>query len=189
MNILCVDSTSSELVIAIKSGDKDYFYVSPPDGKKHNKILLPEMENLLNVANLDIADIDCYGVVVGPGSFTGIRIGVATINALAKANNKKLVTITSLETLFDKEDTLALLDCKNNNYYAGLKIADEISYLALTKDEVDAYSIKKVYYTSAMPETMLKMCYDKVLKADFTKQAKPFYLKVSSAERETGIIC
>lgn len=94
---LIVDTSSEELkVILVKN--KDYA-INKETGVKHLEHLLPEIDRLLCENKKKIEDIDCFGVVVGPGSFTGIRIGVATIKAFCSVFDKKIVAINMLDLL------------------------------------------------------------------------------------------
>ena len=81
------------------------------------------VDSVLERAKLSIRDIDAFAVTNGPGSFTGIRIGVSTIKAFLDATGKKAVGITSLEGLAYnvQEDGIicSLIDAKNNNVYCG----------------------------------------------------------------------
>ncbi len=68
-------------------------------GLTHSQTLLPLVQNALSAANLQISDIDIFAVSYGPGSFTGIRIGVAAIKGMALANNKPCYGISTLEAM------------------------------------------------------------------------------------------
>lgn len=65
----------------------------------HGETLLPHVAKVLELAGLPLADIDALAVGIGPGSFTGVRIGVATAKGLALAQQKPLVGVTSLRVL------------------------------------------------------------------------------------------
>ena len=67
--------------------------------KTHSAHLLPMIEQMLSAAGFTFPDIDCFACGVGPGSFTGVRIGVTTIKGFAQALDKPVVTADSLETL------------------------------------------------------------------------------------------
>lgn len=182
MNILCIDTSSDNIALALKSGNNEpQYFIGSDDKKKHNSVLLTYIESFLQQNFLDIDDIDIFGVVVGPGSFTGIRVGVATANALALGGDKKIVQITSLEQLAD--NNMVLLDCKHDNFYCGIFVNDKTEYKALTKAQIEEYKLNICYLEGVYPEKMLSKCLEKV-DNDFVTQAKPFYLKASSAERE-----
>ncbi len=186
MNILCVDTSAENIALALQiKGKEPKYFVGCDDKKKHNSVLLNYIEKLLCESGVKIEDIDVLGVVSGPGSFTGIRVGVATVNAFALANDKKIVEITSLEQL-SNGNNMVLLDCKHNNYYCGIFDKGSIEYLALTKSQTEAYSLEKCFLEGVYPKLMLKKCLEKANESLFVAQARPFYLKASSAERENG---
>ena len=102
------------------------------DENTHSVKLMPLVDKLLKENNTNINDIDLFACDIGPGSFTGIRIGVSTIKAFLDVTNKKAVGVTSLEILAEtvQEDGIicSLIDAKNKNVYLGLfeKIENEL---------------------------------------------------------------
>ncbi len=188
VNIFCLDTSTEQIVMAIKIGDKEDFYVGEKGSKKHNSVLLSEIDAFLSKNEIDLSDIDVFGVAVGPGSFTGIRVAVATINAFALALNKKIVSVTTLELAANEKNVMTLLDCRHDNFYCGI-FSDKVEYLALNRLELDKYDYKKIFMEGTYEKELLSKCIDKANEADFIAQARPFYVKKSSAEIETGIIC
>ena len=187
MNVLCLDTSGEKIALGLVKGEEKFTFISEEGSKKHNSVLLKHIDAMLIDHNLKISDIDYFGVVVGPGSFTGIRVGVATVNSFALALNKQVVEVTSLEQLFEKNDALSLLDCKHGNYYCALKRGDSIEYLALNDKEIAEYNENKLIIDGTYPEKLIEKTLEKIRNKQFVIQAKPFYLKKSSAERETGI--
>lgn len=182
MKLLAIDTTTEKIIIGLYNEGKRSFFVGEKGSKRHNSALLTNIDNILSENCLSINDIDVFGVVSGPGSFTGIRIGVATVNALAFATQKPIVEISSLEQNDDGSSKMVLLDCKHNNYYVGI-FGEETQYLALNGDEINNYDIKKEYLTDSDEGKILDKCIKKAEKSTFVDKAKPFYLKKSSAER------
>jgi len=68
-------------------------------GRNHGETLLPEIVNLLSSGNTTLDEIDLFAVTIGPGSFTGLRIGVSTVKGLAFATGRPVVGVSTLETL------------------------------------------------------------------------------------------
>ena len=83
MKILTIDVTSPKLVVAAYDGSKASYKISEESGKKHNALVMPYIESVLDELKMSIKDIDVFSCVIGPGSFTGIRIGIATMKALS----------------------------------------------------------------------------------------------------------
>lgn len=99
MNKLIVNTANDELFIVLKKGNEIF---SELIGSKmhHNETMLPKIDEILSNNNLDIQEIEEYGVVIGPGSFTGIRVGISTIKAFRDAVNGKAKGINNLDYLY-----------------------------------------------------------------------------------------
>lgn len=93
MIILAVDSSSKVATAALMKDDKLLGEITLNDKKEHSIILMSIIQELLNNNNLSIDDIDGYVISKGPGSFTGLRIGMATIKGLS-------LEVTSLTLVF-----------------------------------------------------------------------------------------
>ncbi len=99
MKILAVESSGATLSIAVSENSDiviEYFYNA---GKIHSDVLVPLIEKIIKDAKWELKDIDKFAVSCGPGSFTGIRIAMATIKTLAQALNKPVVSVDTLEIL------------------------------------------------------------------------------------------
>lgn len=88
----------------------------------HSNIIMPLIDNLLKITNKKIEEIDKIGVVIGPGSFTGIRIGVAIAKGLCYGTDKKIVGINSLDLLAyncEKTESLivSMIDARKERVY------------------------------------------------------------------------
>ena len=99
MKILGIDTSSSSLSVAVMDDDllKGEFTLNHK--LTHSEQMMPLLDSLLSHLELKMSDIDLIGVSVGPGSFTGIRIGVAATNAMAMALDIPVVGISSLEAM------------------------------------------------------------------------------------------
>ncbi len=99
MNILAIDTTSQALSAAITSSGELVAGFDLFTKDTHSERLMPLIDSILGAAKMNIADIDCYACTVGPGSFTGLRIGISAIKGLAYANGKMVAAISSLDAL------------------------------------------------------------------------------------------
>ena len=123
MKLLAINSAFLESFIEYNNGGK--LICSKLDSSlRHSENLLPEIEKVLGEDK--VKDIDCIAVVVGPGSFTGIRIGVAIAKAFMLANeNIKAISINSLELLANEylkdktksKDFWCVLNALSGNYF------------------------------------------------------------------------
>ncbi len=124
MNILAVDSCSMVATGAIiRDGVLAAEFVIN-DKKTHSVKLLPQIENMLASCDLGFNDIDYFACTVGPGSFTGQRIGTATVKALAHACGKQVCGISSLEAMcynvpFFKGIICPIMDARREQVYTG----------------------------------------------------------------------
>lgn len=126
MLTLCLDTTTGPSSIAIsRDGQIVAETLLAAPGKRQNAWLLPELEHLLVSCGLSIEQIDLFACASGPGSFTGVRTGVATVQGLALAHNKPCVGISGLALLamnlpHAAHPVCPLLDARKNEVYAGL---------------------------------------------------------------------
>lgn len=134
MNILAVDTTTKVASVSLKLKSNEIIEKKAENEVTHSEKLLPIIDEILKSNNCDLQDIDMYAILNGPGSFTGIRIGLATIKAFLMVNDKKAFSISSLEeiailaylNLNEKKDkyVLSLIDAKNDRvYYSVYKIS------------------------------------------------------------------
>ncbi len=126
MRALAIDTSTATAGIAVvdETGLLAEFLLK--DMKTHSQKLVPMLSEILESLRLTPSDIDIYAAVTGPGSFTGIRIGVTTVKALAYALKKPTAGITSLDALANaaavSEDNLVcpMIDARNNQVYTAL---------------------------------------------------------------------
>ncbi len=99
MNILAVDTSANVASAAVICGGTLVGESMINNKKTHSEKLMPMIDTLLKNNDMDITDIDLFAVANGPGSFTGLRIGVSTVKGLAHAVGKPIVGISTLEGL------------------------------------------------------------------------------------------
>ena len=99
MLILALDSTAIVASVALCRDDKPIASFTVKNGNTHSETLLPMVEAVLKSAGVSPSDIDLFACSVGPGSFTGVRIGTATIKGLAFGQNKNCLGVSTLEAL------------------------------------------------------------------------------------------
>ena len=120
MNYLAVDTSGKNLTVIIKYNGKKFSYFDSECGTFHSVKIMPVIEETIKKASCKLDEMDFFACVIGAGSFTGIRIGVSTIKALAFAYGKKVLPITSFDTIaYNKQNGkyLAVIDAKHNSYY------------------------------------------------------------------------
>lgn len=99
MKILGLDSTANVCTAAITDDTRLIAEFSVNVGNTHSETLLPLIEQMLRLSNTEINEIDLFAASIGPGSFTGVRIGAATVKGLAFGKNIPLCEVSTLEAL------------------------------------------------------------------------------------------
>ena len=124
MNILATDTSSQALCVAIRTDS--YFESRTSEGRslQHSEKLMPTVLELCRNAGIETKDIDLFACTRGPGSFTGLRIGMAAFKGMAYAAGKPLVSVSTMEVLascipcFDGA-IVTVLDAKKQRWYLG----------------------------------------------------------------------
>ena len=133
MTILGFDTSTAASTAALLRADGELFEHAPAPERlmerpAHATELLPAINEVMERADVAFGDLDAIAVGVGPGAFTGLRIGVATGRALAKANELPMRGVSSLAALaagIPGSSRLALIDAKRGEVYAALFDDDE----------------------------------------------------------------
>ena len=99
MNILAVDTAGKTLGVALLQDDRLKYECYLDGGMTHSETLMPLIDTALKLCGLTCADIDLYGVNAGPGSFTGLRIGLAAVKGLAFPRETLCAPVSTLEAL------------------------------------------------------------------------------------------
>ena len=124
MKILSIDTSSDVCSVAILEDNNLIKELNKTDSKTHSENLMPLIDSLFKETGLTLSDIQAIACSIGPGSFTGIRIGIATAKAMAEVIQIPVIGVTSLETLAYLEKTenniASLIDAKNNQVYCGI---------------------------------------------------------------------
>jgi tRNA threonylcarbamoyladenosine biosynthesis protein TsaB len=98
MNVLAIDTASPDASVALVSGS-EVFVEALPSERRASEELLPALRRVLEAAGVAIADCDRIAVCAGPGSFTGVRVGLATAWGLSRAAGIPLETVSTLEAI------------------------------------------------------------------------------------------
>ena len=135
MKILSIDTASNLCTVALLEDENCVKEIIVNDARNHSEKIMPVIEQVLQETNLNLKDINLIVCDKGPGSFTGIRIGVGTVIAFQDSLNIPCIGISSLEALAYnvKQDSLicSLIDAKNNNIYLGLFKLENNEYTQL----------------------------------------------------------
>ena len=122
MKILAVDTAGKTAGVAVMEDDRLLYEVYLDAGLTHSETLLPMVDAALKACRLSCADIDLYGVNAGPGSFTGLRIGLAAVKGLAFPRHTPCAPVSTLEALaaghLGEGTLLCALDARRGQVYS-----------------------------------------------------------------------
>lgn len=145
MKVLAVDTSTMVSTCAVLDDEKILGEYSLNQEITHSENLVPMIKEMLDNLGLKASDIDLYGVATGPGSFTGLRIGIATVKSLAHVFDKPIVGVSTLEGLaFNlpyKGIIVPMIDARRNRVYTGIyrwENGNIISIIEPTIMEIDA---------------------------------------------------
>lgn len=118
-NILCIETSTEVCSVAFAQNGKLLFEKESRDGLNHSELLTVFIENLFNENRIEFGRIDAVAVSKGPGSYTGLRIGVSVAKGMCYALNKPLIAISTL-------DAMANFAAKNLELFYPLKTTENI---------------------------------------------------------------
>ena len=122
MRILAVDTATQICGVALADEGVAQVALSLDTGQTHTKTIMGAIESVLRFGGLDLSAVDGFAVTQGPGSFTGLRIGISTVKGLAFATGKPMIGISTLEVLanqveFDSGLICPMLDARRGEVY------------------------------------------------------------------------
>ena len=178
MNLLSLDTSTDHLALAVTEDGKTIGRFNKNVGRNHSTLLIPMIGRLLKNRRLKLKEIDAFCIGIGPGSFTGLRIGVATVKGLAFSLNKPIVTVPTLDAIADnmkkfKGVICAVLDARKNKVYAsfyksdGKNIKKISKYLLLSVNELMEKAAKYekiVFLGDAVEKNLLNIPNEKQFK-------------------------
>ena len=139
MKILAFDSTAKVASVAVTENEHLLGLYNIDNGLTQSELLLPMAENLLNSLKLSFDDIELLAVTSGPGSFTGVRIGVSLVKGIAFTKNIPCVSVSTLEALMQNLSSLEgilvpVMDARRNQVYNAIFKSDGNTAQRLTPD-------------------------------------------------------
>ena len=153
MKILVCDTSNSTCCAGVYEDGREVAYKLSLEKKTHSETFMPLVHEVMEQAGITHAELDAYAVTVGPGSFTGVRIGLAAVKAMALATGKGCIPVSSTEALARsvdnvtaarKEDTLIVpaFDARNNRVFAQA-MEDDTAKTLVAENAYDADDLVK----------------------------------------------
>ena len=129
MNILALDTSAKVVSVCVMRDGIVLAEQTENKGLTHSETLMPMVERTLEGAGCTLKQIDAFAAAAGPGSFTGLRIGVATVNALAHACGKRVIPVNTLKALavnvmHSEGRIAAIMDARRHQVYAAVYTCD-----------------------------------------------------------------
>jgi len=129
MKILAVDTATSSLSVAVMDAGSLCTEITRSTGETHARHLMTLVDTALSLSGMSVTDLDAFAVTIGPGTFTGLRIGLSSIQGMATATSKPIAGINSLDALAAQAApatrtpgslVCAMLDARRQEVYGGL---------------------------------------------------------------------
>ena len=139
MKILAFDTSAKTASVAVCDGGNILGVSNIDNGLTQSELVLPMAEALLSQLKMSFADVELYAVTVGPGSFTGVRIGTALVKGLAFGKDIPCVALSTLDGLCENVAGLCgvivpCMDARRNQVYTATYISDDSGINKLTED-------------------------------------------------------
>ena len=172
MNILMIDTSGPACGVAVMKDGQIVCELQLTSGKTHSQRVMPMVDQALSMCEMGIGDIDLFGAVAGPGSFTGVRIGVSSVKALAHAAGKPCIGVDALEALAANVSSFdgvicPILDARAQQVYGAMfevgmppvrLMEDEAEKLTLFLDRVEATGKKALFVGDGAPAFERAIC-------------------------------
>ncbi|MFC1621515.1 tRNA (adenosine(37)-N6)-threonylcarbamoyltransferase complex dimerization subunit type 1 TsaB [Candidatus Omnitrophota bacterium] len=184
MKILAIDTSSKMLSIALGNGKdiiKEENYLLD---RRHSSLLIPKVKEMLEELDLSIKKIDAFVIGLGPGSFTGLRIGVSAVKGFGLALKKPCIGVASIDAIAMNADSgmiVPIIDAKRENVYSAIyekkngRIIRKTDYLLIKIKEL----LKKVKKDAVFLGDGISVYKDKIGRGIFLEE-KYWYPRASA---------
>lgn len=147
MKLLAFDTSGTVASVAVLDNEKIIAQYSLNDSMTHSVTLMPMLESMMSMLNMDLSQIDALAIAAGPGSFTGLKIGSSTVKALAYALNKPIISVKTTmalaANLYMKSGMVCpIMDARRDRVYSG--IYEYQNYRLHTLLEQEVYRIEDI---------------------------------------------
>ena len=184
MKVLYIDTTTPDLVVAVVEDNVITDVTAKAVGVHHSEMLCGKVSEALAKANTTFDELDAYACAVGPGSFTGIRIGISTVKGYCTAVKLPYIGVNCLEAIASSRNLgvrgSAAIDAGNGYYYA-----DYVSGVAptlISYDDERAVSAGKAQSAVDYFDGAVDIIRKRFAQGNFDKELTPLYIRRSQAE-------
>lgn len=191
MMILALETTAKAASCAVLQDGMPLATAWQATGLTHSRTLMPMVEDMLKNSELTLADMDAIAVAAGPGSFTGLRIGIAAVKGLAWAGDKPCVGVSTLEAmawpLAHMTGTIVCsMDARRQQIYNAVFAAENGSLKRLCPDRAISLA-EAAEELRQLPGPLIivgdgwKLCTEFLMEQGIACQAAPAHLRLQSA--------
>ena len=192
MKILALETSAKAVSAAISENGRILASGYQDTGLTHSRTLMPIVEHILKNTDLKLSDMDSIAVAVGPGSFTGIRIGVSAAKGLAFSVDKPAVGVSTLAAMarnaaFADGLIVCAMDARRKQVYNALFQADGERLIRLAPDRAISLEelgeeLKKIKKRKIVVGDGAKLCYNALREQDSQMELAPEPLRMQSAQ-------
>ena len=184
MKVLYIDTTTPDLVVAVVEDNKITNVTAASVGVHHSEMLCNKVDEALKQAQIEFSALDAYACAIGPGSFTGIRIGISTVKGYCSAVPLPCISVCCLEAIARSSKLgakgSAVIDAGNGYYfadYANQTPPTLISYESDLAQNAGRADSATDYFDGA-----IDIIREKFGTGKFDKELTPLYIRRSQAE-------
>ncbi len=183
MNILLINTAAERLSVGVYSDGKIFSSGKDAVQREHSAYINSCIKEAMENAGVTFSELDAYACVVGPGSFTGLRVGIATVKGLAVVYPRPFVAVNSLELpAYNESDAEVSMDAGRDRIYFGEKKDGKLVLpvtLTGAKETAFRYDLKKDYLNE-----LGEISAEKFGNKDFAERLSPVYVQLCQAENE-----
>ena len=184
MKILYIDTTTPDLVVAVVKDNEIIDVTASAVGVHHSEMLCGKVEEALTKAKVDFAQLDAYACAIGPGSFTGIRIGISTMKGYHTAVKLPYISVCCLEAIAKSRNCgskgIAVIDAGNGYYYTDYNATAKP--MLISYDDERAINAGRANSATDYFDGAIDIIRERFNAGDFSDTLTPLYIRRSQAE-------
>lgn len=186
MKVLYIDTTTADLVVAVVEENRVWDFSQCNLGTHHSENLCNCVAKALEECSVGFDELDAYACAVGPGSFTGIRIGISTVKGYCMAVNKPFVSVNCLEAIAYSAQCgnkgCAAIDAGNGYYFADYSVDHAVAPCLVAYDDKRVQNCGIASRASQYFDGAVEVLRNKFIKEEFVDELEPCYIRRSQAE-------
>ena len=184
MKILFIDTTTPDLVVAVVTDNEIINVTAPSIGVHHSEMLCDKVGEALKEAKIGFADLDGYACAIGPGSFTGIRIGISTVKGYHTAVKLPYIAVCCLEAIARSSACgakgRAVIDAGNGYYFADYNA--NIAPCLISYEDERAREAGRADSAADYFDGAIAIIRERYASGSFDEDLTPLYIRRSQAE-------